>query len=83
MALLCSSGGALVTEHTTCEVTRDCEEFFPVFARILGFTIFPGFIPRDSESSSPHGEVDPFRHADRCVICYFTVIPKGDYNARK
>ena len=42
--LLCSSGGALVTEHTTWEVTRDRKESFPGFARILLFTIFPGFL---------------------------------------
>jgi hypothetical protein len=37
--LLCSSGGALVTEHTTWEVTRECEDFLLLFARILSFTI--------------------------------------------
>lgn len=61
--MLCFSGGALVTEHTTCEVTRDCEESFLVLARILRFTVFPDFLSQDALFSSQHGDVTSFSHA--------------------
>ena len=44
MALVVFSGGALVAEHTTCEVTRAYKEILLDFARILLFTIFNGLL---------------------------------------